>query len=281
MLEEPCISNNLHYSWLSWSIDGQDPQAREFEWVGECHQFVLVKRGSWTKRWTQGGRDIHFTSDPGDVDFYAADGEPHTVRAVPKSPYDVFFLAVPRRHLTDLAAADGLDKSVEFRTRLMIDDARLQRSLSAIAAATAAGEPCEEPARELVIRISELVGGFTPAWRCDSSVFPKRVMGDLTDFIDAHLRLPIGLSEIATTVGLSPSHFAKKFRVSSGLSLQRFANLRRTRQAIGCLQAGSENMAALALELGFYSQSHMNRVFRDHIGLSPGRYRRQYKRTIG
>jgi AraC-like DNA-binding protein len=40
-------------------------------------------------------------------------------------------------------------------------------------------------------------------------------------------------------------------------------------------------MAALALELGFYSQSHMNRVFRDHIGLSPGRYRRQYKRTIG
>lgn len=275
------MSNNLHYSWLSWSIDGQHPQAREFEWVGECHQFVLVKRGSWTNCWTQGDRDIHFTSDPGNVDFYAADGELHTVRAIPKTPYDVFFLSVPRRHLTDLVVTDGPDESVVLRTRLMIDDARLQRNLSAIAAATAAGEPCEESARELVLRIFELVAGFTPAWRDDSSVFPKRVMRDLTDFIDAHLRLPIGLCEIATTVGLSPSHFAKKFRVSSGLSLQRFANLRRTRQAIGCLQAGSENMAALALELGFHSQSHMNRVFRDHTGISPGRYRRQYKRTIG
>jgi AraC-like DNA-binding protein len=275
------MSNNLHYSWLSWSIDGQHPQAREFEWVGECHQFVLVKRGSWTNCWTQGDRDIHFTSDPGNVDFYAADGELHTVRAIPKTPYDVFFLSVPRRHLTDLVVTDGPDESVVLRTRLMIDDARLQRNLSAIAAATAAGEPCEESARELVLRIFELVAGFTPAWRDDSSVFPKRVMRDLTDFIDAHLRLPIGLCEIATTVGLSPSHFAKKFRVSSGLSLQRFANLRRTRQALGCLQAGSENMAALALELGFHSQSHMNRVFRDHTGISPGRYRRQYKRTIG
>jgi AraC-like DNA-binding protein len=275
------MSNNLHYSWLSWSIDGQHPQAREFEWVGECHRFVLVKRGSWTNCWTQGDRDIHFTSDPGNVDFYAADGELHTVRAIPKTPYDVFFLSVPRRHLTDLVVTDGPDESVVLRTRLMIDDARLQRNLSAIAAATAAGEPCEESARELVLRIFELVAGFTPAWRDDSSVFPKRVMRDLTDFIDAHLRLPIGLCEIATTVGLSPSHFAKKFRVSSGLSLQRFANLRRTRQALGCLQAGSENMAALALELGFHSQSHMNRVFRDHTGISPGRYRRQYKRTIG
>jgi AraC-like DNA-binding protein len=275
------MSNNLHYSWLSWSIDGQHPQAREFEWVGECHQFVLVKRGSWTNCWTQGDRDIHFTSDPGNVDFYAADGELHTVRAIPKTPYDVFFLSVPRRHLTDLVVTDGPDESVVLRTRLMIDDARLQRNLSAIAAATAAGEPCEESARELVLRIFELVAGFTPAWRDDSRVFPKRVMRDLTDFIDAHLRLPIGLCEIATTVGLSPSHFAKKFRVSSGLSLQRFANLRRTRKALGCLQAGSENMAALALELGFHSQSHMNRVFRDHTGISPGRYRRQYKRTIG
>lgn len=280
-MEESCRSDYPHQSWLSWSICGQPPQARELEWVGECHQFVLVQRGSWTNRWTQHSREINFKSEPGDIDFYPADGEPNAVCATPKTPYEVFFLSVPRRHLTDLAAVDEVDSAVVFRKRLMMDDACLRRSLSALAAASVLDESSDEHARELALRIAELMGGVVPAWRRDSSVFNKQVMSNVVDYIDGHLRLPIGLVEIAASVGLSPSHFAKKFRVSSGLSLQRFANLRRTRQLIGCLTVGSENMAGLALELGFYSQSHMNRVFRDHTGMAPGRYRRQYGRTIG
>ncbi|MEI8229278.1 MAG: AraC family transcriptional regulator, partial [Planctomycetota bacterium] len=65
------------------------------------------------------------------------------------------------------------------------------------------------------------------------------------------------------------------------VSLNRFVNVRRTQMVIDHLQAGAEDLASMSLELGFFSQSHMNRVFYEHLGRSPGRYRRQFKRTIG
>lgn len=268
-------------SWLSWWISGEPPQPREFQWVGECHQFVLVTRGSWTNCWTQHGRDTDFKSDPGDVDYYPADGEPNTVCAVPKTPYDVFFLCIPSRHLAKLASADEVDADVVYRTMLTITDARMRQSLSALAAAPVPGESSDEHARALAIRVVELMGGSTPSWHCDSSVFTPPVMSDLVDYIDAHLRYPIALSELGIKTGLSPSHCAKKFRLSTGMSLNRFVNVRRTRLAIDRLRAGAEDMASMALELGFFSQSHMSRVFYEHIGRAPGRYRRQFKRTIG
>ena len=268
-------------SWLSWWISGQPPQPRELQWVGECDQFVLVTRGSWTNRWTQHGRDTDFKSEPGDVGYYPADGQPNTVFAVPKTPYDVFFLCVPSRHLAKLASADEVDADVVYRTMLTITDARVRQSLSAIAAAPATGESSDEHARALAIRVVELMGGGTPSWLRDSSMFTPPVMSDLVDYIDAHLRYPIALSDIGIKTGLSPSHCAKKFRQSTGMSLNRFVNIRRTRMAIDRLQAGAEDLASMALELGFFSQSHMNRVFYEHIGRAPGRYRRQFKRTIG
>lgn len=268
-------------SWLSWWISGQPPQPREFQWVGECHQFVLVTRGCWTNRWTQHGRDTDFKSEPGDIDYYTADGELNTVCAVPKTPYEVFFLCVPSRHLARLASADEVDANVVYRTTLTIKDDSVQRSLSALAAAPVPGESSDEHARALAIRIVELMGGGTPSWHRDSSVFTPPVMRELVDYIDAHLRYPIALSDLGIKTGLSPSHCAKKFRQSTGMSLNRFVNVRRTQMVIDHLQAGAEDLASMSLELGFFSQSHMNRVFYEHLGRSPGRYRRQFKRTIG
>jgi len=125
------------------------------------------------------------------------------------------------------------------------------------------------------------MGGRAPPWESDANVFTPAVMSDLVDYIDAHLRYPIAISELGVKTGLSPSHCAKKFRLSTGMSLNRFVNVRRTRMVIDRLQAGVEDLAGMSLELGFFSQSHMNRVFYEHLGRAPGRYRRQFMRTIG
>ena len=271
----------LCQSWLTWWISGQPKQPREFEWVGECHQFVLVTRGNLTNRWTQHGRDTDFKSDPGDVDYYPADGQPNTVSVMPETPYDVFFLCVPSTHLAKLASADEVDPDVTYRTMLTIKDARVRQSLLAIVTAGTPIELIDEHARALAIRIVELMGGRPPPWKSDSSVFTPPMMSDLVDYIDSHLRYPIALSDLGIKTGLSPSHCAKKFRVSTGMSLNRFVNVRRTRMAIERLQAGVEDLAGMALELGFFSQSHMNRVFYGHLGRAPGRFRRQFRRTNG
>ena len=200
---------------------------------------------------------------------------------MPETSYETFFLALPSRHLTDLATADEVDASVMFRPLLTVDDARLRRSLSRLAEETTPGESGDEHARTLVLRIVELMGGSTPAWHRDHGVFAVTTMNTLVEYIDAHLDSPIPISELAIRTGLSPSHFARKFRQSSGLSLHRFINLRRTRAAISRIQQGEEDLARLALDLGFCSQSHMTRVFREHTGMSPARFRRQFRRTVG
>jgi AraC-like DNA-binding protein len=281
IVEEPQRCPFSFHSWRAWRISGDPHPARELRWVAECHHFVLVADGVFQNRWNHSGCDTDYTCRTGHVDYWCADGELNTILATPSTPYDVCFLAVPRQHLAELATSDEVDGAVMYRSQQAIDDDLLRRSLIALAVAPFPGESKEEHARALSLRIVELMGGGTPSWQKDQSVFTTRTMGDIVESIDAHLRCPISLSEMALSAGLSPSHFAKKFRVSSGLSLERFVHLRRIRTAIGRLQSGPENLASIALELGFCSQSHMTRVFTSVTGMSPGSYRRQFRPTVG
>ena len=81
--------------------------------------------------------------------------------------------------------------------------------------------------------------------------------------------------------GLSPSHFAGKFRQSMGLSLRRFINRRRLCGSLQKLKDESQSLAHLALDLGFSSQSHFTRLFSGLTGMTPLTYRKQVKRTLG
>jgi len=81
-------------------------------------------------------------------------------------------------------------------------------------------------------------------------------------------------------VGLSPSHFAKKFRHSTGLSLCRFINRRRILRSLETLKTDGP-VANVALDLGFSSQSHFTRIFSGLTGMTPARYQKQARRIVG
>jgi len=82
-------------------------------------------------------------------------------------------------------------------------------------------------------------------------------------------------------VGLSPSHFATKFRRSAGLSLQRFINRRRIRRSLELLKTTSESLVSVSLALGFSSQSHFTRLFSEATCMTPAKYQKQFWKTIG
>jgi AraC-like DNA-binding protein len=84
---------------------------------------------------------------------------------------------------------------------------------------------------------------------------------------------------MATRIGLSPSHFAKKFRLSTGLSFHRFVNRRRIQASLTLLKDQSLPLTHVALELGLSSQSHLTRLFSELTGMPPARYRKQVKRV--
>jgi len=132
----------------------------------------------------------------------------------------------------------------------------------------------EIAARRLIIRLATLVGVDQPEWLKDTSVFTPRVMALIVERVDAHLTLRASLEDISSGFGLSPSHFARKFQHSTGVSLNRFINRRRIALSLAMLKAGGTSLSQMSLDLGFSSQSHFTRLFSGLTGLTPHQYRR-------
>lgn len=78
-----------------------------------------------------------------------------------------------------------------------------------------------------------------------------------------------GLAALATRVGCSPFHLARVFRRAFGLSLADYRTRVRLALALERLAAGTDDLAALACELGFSHHSHFGAAFRRHVGLTP------------
>jgi len=112
----------------------------------------------------------------------------------------------------------------------------------------------------------------------DTIVFLPLVMKQIVERVDAHLGQRGSLDEISRGFGLSPSHFARKFQQSTGLSLNRFMNRRRIGQSLTLLKTGRVPLAQLSLDLGFSSQSHITRLFSGLTGITPYQFRRAQRR---
>lgn len=104
----------------------------------------------------------------------------------------------------------------------------------------------------------------------DNKPLSPAQMRRVHDFIDAHLGEPVGLVEMAAAAGLSPYHFARRFRAGTGLSPHRFLVRRRLDRARQLIADRTLSLAAIAHAAGFSSQAHMTTVFRTHLGRTPG-----------
>lgn len=139
--------------------------------------------------------------------------------------------------------------------------------------------PGEEAARRLILRITELTGGGKPDWHGDESVFEAPALRHVIGFIDEQVRISPTVTDVAPLVGPSPSHFAKKSRQSTGLSLHRFVNRRRILRSLDMLNDRSLPLAHVALDLGFSSQSHFTHLFAKLTGMTPAMYRKRCRRN--
>jgi AraC-like DNA-binding protein len=86
-----------------------------------------------------------------------------------------------------------------------------------------------------------------------------------------HGRVQIG--ELAAELGWSRKRFAARFREEVGLPPKRLARLLRFERAKALLDRGDRpGLARLALECGYYDQSHLGNEFRRIAGTTPAAY---------
>jgi len=88
----------------------------------------------------------------------------------------------------------------------------------------------------------------------------------------------VRLAELAAVAGLSRFELARAFRAQVGLPPHAFQLDLRVRRARALL-AGGEAPAAVAAACGFADQSHLHRVFKRAVGVTPGRYAASSSKT--
>ncbi len=97
-------------------------------------------------------------------------------------------------------------------------------------------------------------------------------MARVRDYLEAHLTEEVELADLARLAGLSRSHFIRAFRRETGLTPHAYLMDRRFRAASRLLERG-EAPGVVAAACGFFDQSHLNRVFKARMGVTPGVYR--------
>jgi AraC family transcriptional regulator len=96
----------------------------------------------------------------------------------------------------------------------------------------------------------------------------------VAEYVDANLRGPLTLDQLAAVAMLSPYHFARSFRRTTGLAPHQFVTSRRVDRATRLLVGSGTSVVDIAAAVGMPNTSHFRRVFRRHTGLLPGQLRR-------
>ena len=108
---------------------------------------------------------------------------------------------------------------------------------------------------------------------------PKRQCGGLpseklvraVEYIKDQLNTDLTVSGIAQAVFLSPYHFTRLFKESTGQSPYQYVVEARVRKAKELLTTGKFTISEAAYHVGFVDQSHLTRHFKRIFGLPPKR----------
>ncbi len=94
------------------------------------------------------------------------------------------------------------------------------------------------------------------------------------EYVDAHLETAVGLSNLADVACMSPYHFARCFKTSTGMTPHHYVVKQRVDRAKHLLRESELSVAQIAFACGFSSQSHLTTVFKRITGETPARYRK-------
>ncbi len=98
---------------------------------------------------------------------------------------------------------------------------------------------------------------------------PKYKLQQVMDYINAHLDQPLGLTELAEVVHMSPGYFSRLFKQSIGLAPHQYLIQCRVKRAKQLLGKGGLTIAEVAYKVGFANQGHLNYHFKRLVGITP------------
>jgi len=95
----------------------------------------------------------------------------------------------------------------------------------------------------------------------------------IEDYVHAHVSESISIDSLAELAELSPFHFSRVFKQSTGITPLQFVTRERMLQAQQLIRETSRSLIEIALEVGYTSPSHFAQVFRRTAGMAPTQFR--------
>ena len=175
----------------------------------------------------------------------------------------------------DLIEVGGAEWNASF-PNVLIDDPALARMLTTAHEILMAGSSLE--GEELML---EAFAGLVRRYSTTSSrrVLSRTAMSvgidAVRDYIHDNVTTPIRLSTLARIAGVSPYHLIRVFGRAFGVSPYAYVKQLRVVHAQRLLRQGI-SATEVAFAVGFSDQSHLNRVFKAMMGVTPGAFARAY-----
>ncbi|MDF7815878.1 AraC family transcriptional regulator [Hymenobacter sp. YC55] len=104
-------------------------------------------------------------------------------------------------------------------------------------------------------------------------LLPQR-LSLVRDYVQAHLAEPILLESLAAEACLSPYHFCRLFKQTTGQSPNQYVIQQRMERAVHLLRSTDHSVTQVAYAVGYRSLGHFAQLFQRHTGCAPTEFQR-------
>jgi AraC family transcriptional regulator len=213
--------------------------------VGKGQVIIMAAGQANTWRWNQPTEEVHLFLDP---------------------------------RVVDRIADEAGGRKPELLNRFAVDD----ESISQIVRMMAEELDHPGPASNLMLETgAEFLAHHLLRNYCSSAVETRRrdrltraQLRAIEDHVDQNLGDDISLADMAALARLSPFHFARAFKETTGRSPHVWLTGKRMEKARELIETSALSILEVAIAVGYESQSHFGQVFRKWAGISPAELRR-------
>jgi AraC family transcriptional regulator len=128
------------------------------------------------------------------------------------------------------------------------------------------------------VHIAQTYGGMRPMSRPARGGLAPWQQRRAREFLLANIKRGVTLKEVARECGISVGYFSHAFRRTLGVAPHKWLTEQRVVLSKEKLREDGLSVSDVATECGFSDQSHLTRVFRQTVGVSPGAWRRALKK---
>ncbi len=133
-----------------------------------------------------------------------------------------------------------------------------------------------EDEEELAVWVRQMLDSLISAIGSNNRYPHSILLTRAISYMHEHLGENLRREEVARHAGLSAGHLSQIMLQHMGRSFSDMLTQMRVDRSKELLRQTDLTLTTIALESGFYDQSHLNKIFRKQTGESPGNYRKRY-----